>query len=169
MLMTATADCITATETQGQTLLAGWLKAADLSADCWPLDRATAAALLVAGGYAVTEAELNRLGALGQLPDLGSWDARDVLAAAANLEGRRQWMLAPSPHDLKKTSYQIVLESHFVAGPEGVLAFRKLFGQFDVRLALILMVEADSREIRERLLATVTGLLAADVLEKVAL
>ena len=143
-------------------MLAGWLTAAGLSADCWPLDRATAAALLVAGGYAVTEGELKRLGALGQLPDLENWDARDVLAAAANLEGRRQWMLAPSPHDLKKTSYQLALESHLIAGPEGIAAFRKLFGQFDVRLAMVLMVEADSREIRERLFATVSGLLAAE-------
>lgn len=160
MLLTSSGDCIPTTERRSAELIGRWLEAVGLEAVALPVDTDDAAAILRDGGqYDVDADELRDLGRRGQVPAIASWDAKDLLAAAAALEGRRQWRATPSVHDPKKTETRLALESCIAAGREGLAELREQLDRYDLRLALVLMTEADSRQIRERLLSTVEALL----------
>lgn len=161
MYATETAEHVPCTEQQGQSIVGPWLDAAGLGPDAWPLDTEQAALVLFAAGYDVDVAELERLGRMGQSPSVAAWDAKDLICAAAAFESRRQWQLAPSPHDGKKHSTRLMLEAFLAEGEKGLAEFQSRFKKFDLRFAIILLVEAENREVRERMFSVVTGLLAA--------
>ncbi len=158
MYVTANAEATAITEKQGQAVLSDMLEAAGLPPDCWPLDTDSVGELLQSAGYLVTGVELRRLAAMGQVPQISQHDARDVLLAATCLEGRRQWMSTPSPHDQKKTHSRLMLETHLVAGAAGVAKLEAQVEVIDLRFALVLMAECESRELREKLLTTIQTL-----------
>ncbi|CAN5462828.1 hypothetical protein BH11PLA2_BH11PLA2_51700 [soil metagenome] len=161
MFLTADATCIEATESHGQRLVAAWLEAAGLPANCWPLEHEAAAAVLAAGGYAIDPEQLRTLGERGQVPSCELWDARDLLAAASALEGRRQWQ-PNSVHDPKKPAEWLALETNTQAGPAALEAMRQQLRQLDLRLTMVLLVECDSRAMREKLFASAAAILATD-------
>jgi hypothetical protein len=116
----------------------------------WPLDAEQVAAVLAAAEYAVDAAELDRLATMGQIPRLAQFDGRDVLAIVGALEGRQQWKLTPSRHDVKKNQAFLNLENNVKLGPDGFRAMLEQLKQFDFTLTLRLLIEAESRELRER-------------------
>ena len=87
------------------------------------------------------------------------YDAKDLLSLAGALEARRQWA-AKSVHDGKKHHQLILLEEMLERGEAGVELLRESFRNIDLRFALLLLVEADNRELREKMLTTVFALLA---------
>ncbi len=162
--VTSNADCINANERQSADLVAAWLDKAGLPTDgaAWPLDTESAGELLRAGEYDVGDGELDRLGELRQIPKLAQWHAKDVLAAAAALECRRQWQLTPSVHDPKKTSTRLALEQFIAAENVASLVAQLQKNGHDLRLALVLLVESENRQMRETLLTTIQALLASE-------
>ncbi|CAN5597849.1 hypothetical protein BH11PLA2_BH11PLA2_45870 [soil metagenome] len=161
-MLTATADCISVPESHGQQMLARWLEAAGLPDDAWPLDTDDAGVVLRAGGYRCDGQELRRLASIGQVPAIEQWDARDLMAAASALEGRRQWVLTPCVHDPKKTAEWRGFEQMLIAGDQGRSVMRRAFSEFDVRLAFVLLVESDNRQMRETLFTTLAALFACE-------
>jgi hypothetical protein len=155
-----TADPPNVSEAHCQGLLAEWFARAELHAD-FPLTTDLAVELLQHGGqYDIDIDGFHELQRLGQVPKIEHWDARDLIAAAGALEGRRQWMFTPSIHDPKKTATQLALESHLKSWDEGGrdIVAKQLSG-FDLRFALLLITEAENRELREKLLNTIQALL----------
>src|SRR5262245_49354384 len=148
--VTADAASVPLAEKDAKAFLTRWREAAGIE-DPFPLTTALAADLLRDGGeFAVSADELRRLAALGQVPALELWDGKDILAAAQCLEGRRQWKLTPSFHDPKKGTRRVAYELHAIADdPE---ALRVACKGFDLRLALVLLTEAENRQLRERCL-----------------
>lgn len=159
-LLTADANNLDLNERQSAELVRRWLDAVGLPPDCWPVDTDDAATILRDGGeYAIDADELRDLGRRGQVPQIESWDARDVLTAACALEARRQWRPSPTVHDQKKTDTRLAIESCIAAGRAGLADLREQLARYDLRLALVLMAEADNRQLRERLLSTIEALL----------
>ncbi len=158
--LTESSDCIDATEKRSVELVSSWCRLADLDpTDTFPLDIEGAAAVLHAGGYDVDPDELRRLADLGQIPRIEYFDAKDLLAVAASLEGRRQWRL-DSPHAEKIHPTMRHMRTLIERGD--LDSIREALAGFDIRFALILLAEADSRELREKCLTTVMGLLAIE-------
>jgi hypothetical protein len=161
---TADAECIDVTEDKARAELASWLDAVGLPSDSWPLSTDMAAGILREGGeYSVDERELERLGEMGHVPRIAVWDARDVIAAAAALEGRRAWRSTPSKHDFKKHPSRIGLEQNLSAGREAIEKMLGTLKQFDLPLVLAMLAESDDREMRERLIVIVMALKAGEV------
>jgi hypothetical protein len=100
----------------------------------------------------------------GQVPSVSEWDGRDIISAASALESRRQWMLTPSVHDPKKGTDRILLEQLMQQGEEGIEKLRGVSQKgIDLHLALILLTEAENRQLREKMLAIVQGILFAEL------
>lgn len=153
---------VPATDAQCSQLIAAWLDRAGYAADVIPCDRETAASILAIGGqYAVDADEMERLTALGMMPDIGQYDARDLIACAAALEGRRQWE-HPSVHSPKMHYTARILAEARAEGGDAVAALRTGIGNTDLTMTLLLMTECDNREMREQLLSTVRLLLETE-------
>lgn len=160
--LTADANNIGANETQSFALVAKWINAGGYAADVFPCDRPTAAAILAVGaGYDCDAEELDRLAELGMIPDLAGYDARDLVAIASCLEGRRAWQFQ-SVHQPKFTSTAAILEAAREEGPEAVAQLREAVGKTDLAFLLILITECDSRELREKLMTSIRVVLEAD-------
>ena len=152
--MTGSADCIDVPEARSRDLLRAWLSAAGYDAEPFPLARDDAAALLAIGGqYDVTPDELTRLAKMGVVPDLAAYDGRDVLAAAAALEGRRAWQF-PSVHTPKMHHTARILAEARAEGPEAVADLQSAMRPMDVGFMLTLLAECDNRELREQLVTS---------------
>jgi hypothetical protein len=152
------------TETEARAKLAPWLERCGLPADAWPLDRESVSAVLTVGGeYSASVQELERLADLKQIPAIAQYDARDVLAVAGCLEGRRAWRLTPSIHDAKKHASRLALEQNVQAGPEAIATMYESVKQFDFPFVLALLAECDARELRERLISILMAHKIAEV------
>ena len=88
------------------------------------------------GGIAIIEGRRN-------------WSATDVVRLASFLESRRDWLPGSTLHAAKRTSYETALENHRAVGLQHPL-FHDL-DRFDLKSLLLLMTEADSRQMREAL------------------
>lgn len=165
MFATATAESVELSESKAKQIVAEWVRKAEMEGVDFPLTTADVVRVLRDGAeFAIDEERLSRLGELGQLPSVSQWDARDIIAAAGCLEGRRQWRTTPSIHDAKKHATRLAVEQTLTANP--VDGFRALLDQMrglDLELALILLAECDNRELRERLLNNVKILMAAEM------
>ena len=134
--MFQTAEPVNVPEVHCQNLLAQWFERADMRPD-FPLSTGLVVDLLRDGGEYLIDAEgFAALQAMGQAPNIAEWDARDIMAAAGALEGRRQWKLTPSIHDPKKTTTRIALEQHM----QTIL---------DVHKQRAALLEAEQRELAE--------------------
>ena len=160
--ITSTGNRVAMNEQSAQKQLAPAMEVAGIPVESWPLDREGAAELLRWGGYAVTGEELARLGKMKQVPDVEMFDARDVLAAAGALNARRQWTLTPSVKDHEKHETRLIYERCLRGGEEGLKRLEQALSMIDLRYALILLAESDSREFREKLLSTVHALLGLE-------
>ncbi len=147
-------------ESQAMRLLDSWLALAGVDPSEFPLDRERAALVLTAGGYRADDAELERLGKLGFLPDVAGFDAKDVLACASALEARRAWEY-PSVHSPKRHYTATILEQARAEGPDAVAALRAM-KRADLTFLLKLMTECENRELREQLLTTIRLVLEVD-------
>ncbi len=100
---TESADLCPLTEKQAVEQINSMIEHAGLDpAIVWPMDRATAAAVLVANEYACNPEELHRLGRMGQIPNVEMIDAKDFVCIAGCLEARGQWQLTPSAAALQR-------------------------------------------------------------------
>jgi hypothetical protein len=148
------------TDRECEALLVDWCAAAGLEPR-WPLTADDAVTVLRDGGqYVATVGVLAHLDGLGlfEAPDL--WSARDVIRLAAVLEGRRQWRPTPSVHDSKKPTELLNYEQARADGRLGELVNLLTDRGVDLRTSLLLMVAADNRMQRERLLSTVLAFLS---------
>ena len=82
-----------------------------------------------------------------------NWSATDIVRLATFLESRRDWQPESELHRAKKTSYELALENYRRTGKAHEL-FHDL-ETFDLRALLLLMTEADSRQMREALFVAV--------------
>jgi hypothetical protein len=161
--LTADATCITKTEDDARSDLAGAFEKAGLADADWPLSTTDATHLLrEAFEFEVTEEQVVTLGELGQVPAVEAWDARDVLAAAAALNARRQWFISSPMHAGKIHQSERDLAACLVAGDAGKETLDRSFRGLDLRMVLILLTECKDREPRERWLTTAFYLLARD-------
>lgn len=157
------ATCIDVAEGEARELLAEALDRATMADAEWPLTTEAAAKLLCDGlHFEVDEPALRKLGALGQAPAVDAWDARDILAATAALDARRQWQFGSPLHAGKFHQSAKDLAECLAAGPVGIETLNRSFKSLDLRMVLILLTECQQREPRERLLTTVLYLLARD-------
>lgn len=132
----------------------GWFARAGVPT--FPLSKRAVIHLLRVGGeYDVDAARLDDLVARGVVtpPDGGAWSAGDVVQAGAVLEARRQWAATPSLHDAKKHPALLALEQ--AAAADTLAECLDGSPRLDARHLLVLLVEADNREMREKLLAGV--------------
>lgn len=133
--------------------VAPWWEVAKID-ERYPATRADVVRCLAAIDYAISPegfAELIRRNII-RAPIGDGWNATDIFEAALALDRRRQWNSTPSLHDCKKTSHWLSLETANASDSLGS-EFAKLLVRYDLRDLLIRMVEIESREARERLLA----------------
>ena len=78
-----------------------------------------------------------------------NWSAADIVRLACFLECRRAWQPGSELHRAKKTPYEIALET-FRATGEAHELFHDL-EKYDLRALLLMLVEADHRQLREAL------------------
>ena len=78
-----------------------------------------------------------------------NWSAADIVRLACFLECRRAWQPGSELHRAKKTPYEIALEN-FRATGEAHEFFTDL-ETYDLRALLLMLVEADNRQMREAL------------------
>lgn len=147
-------------EAAAREMLADFLQANGLGNVQWPMDTADVAEVLHKAGYVVTPKSIRKLADLGQLPAVEEWTAEDVFCLAASLERRRDWGMTPNPHDAKKTATRLALEMAIIDGDEAVAEMVERLKPIDLRLALVLFANAETRELREKMLTSVQLLLA---------
>jgi hypothetical protein len=159
-----TSEPVALPEKQCQSILAQYLAKCDVQPD-FPLSTADVVRLLREGGeFAITDEYFESMQSWGQVPSVSEWDGRDIISAASALESRRQWMLTPSVHDPKKGTDRILLEQLMQQGEEGIEKLRGVSQKgIDLHLALILLTEAENRQLREKMLAIVQGILFAEL------
>ncbi len=87
------------------------------------------------------------------------WFARDIARLGLFLESRRQWQPHSVLHDCKKTPLEIAFENAREAGSTHDL-FPDL-DVFDLRSLLLMMAEADNRQMREILRVAIQTKLAS--------
>jgi hypothetical protein len=180
--LTADSMNIVSNESQSRGFIAPILDRAGMTLAEWPLSVDDAARLLHDGAdFEVDGDELRRLAGLGQVPAVEAWDARDVLAAVAALNLRRQWQLCSPLHTPAMSAPMRNLGECLEAGEVGRVHLDRSLAGMDARLALVLLTESDERgqrviskmtdgkvqnanmqEMRERLFASVLYLLYRD-------
>lgn len=118
----------------------------------WPMSAEQAAELLAVGGeYDVDAAQLADLAdrSIVSAPADGLWRPGDVIQAGAVLEARRQWVATPSYHDQKKHPDRLALEQDRTSDSVGDRVARHGL-RLDVRHLVVLLVEGEPREVREK-------------------
>lgn len=129
----------------------------------YPLSTEQAAeALRVGGDYRIDLAELDRLVSRGIItpPEDGLWFASDLIQAVAVMDGRRAWNPTPSVHDGRKHPAVLFLEQKRAA--DDLESYVREWPTRDARWLVVLLTEADSREVREKLAATLFAVLEND-------
>ena len=135
-----------------------WWIRADLEPS-FPIRDGDVAALLQAVEYAIDDESLARFLIAGQFGDVAIsesrrwWSGTDVVRLATFLEARRAWQPGSELHRAKKTHYELALE-HCRETGEAHELFNDL-ERFDLRSLLLLMTEADARQMREALFVAI--------------
>ena len=134
--------------------IAGWWERAEIEPS-FPVCDGDAIALCQAVEYAITGEEFVRFWNNGAFFGVAicdgrrNWSAIDVVRFATFLECRRAWQPGSELHRAKKTAYEIALEN-FRATGEAHELFHDL-ETYDLRALLLMLVEADNRQMREAL------------------
>jgi hypothetical protein len=152
---------------------AGWWTRSGLGGERWPLDTAEAAQMLaVAGEFDVDAVGLLDLVARRLLAPPGreegdefAWSAADVIGASGVLEARQQWRPSPSRHDARKHPCTVLLEQARAADDvAAIVTAPDVAGgpRFDARQLLVLLVAAESREGRAKIVALLRAVLEVE-------
>ena len=134
--------------------IAEWWERANLHAN-YPAADGDAVALCRAVDYVIDPesfVRFNDVGAFGGVSVSDGrrcWSATDIVRLATFLECRRAWQPGSELHRAKKTPYEIALENFRATGESHEL-FHDL-ETYDLRALLLMLVEADNRQMREAL------------------
>lgn len=131
-----------------------WWERANLHAN-YPAADGDAVALCRAVDYVIDSESFVRFWNVGAFDGVAisegrrNWSATDIIRLATFLECRRAWQPGSELHRAKKTPYEIALEN-FRATGEAHELFHDL-ETYDLRALLLMLVEADNRQMREAL------------------